>query len=524
MRRIVMSAACLLAGLQAKAETIYNGESVKYSASSSWDGNGSSLKQASAAPFSKPNHLRATLKVKNWWGGAAYVPKAWQPFALTGDLSFQLKSSKSHELVVQLHDASKKSSDPYKLSVGTSYKQYVIPRASLTGVDLSKITALVFAVNLQGTTTYTVDIDNIETGSVAPAPTPTPAPPVTGGVKAKARELAMDLNWRPFFMTGGTFGDKVPSKIDLYYRYLVGGWRKWNAPDGEYALMVMRQADAQGAVPIITYYKLAYEFEKKNYGFITGELLHEYLQDMRVLFQKMAAFDKPVLLHVEPDFFGYAQQYAKNSAKQPKDIYAKVRWSDIPECKTLPESLDSVTGCIITMARAIAPKAKLGFHASHWGDWYDMNDPNAPAKDKAYSVADFLKTMGADRTDFITLETTDRDAGFQESQGQKNVYWAPKDFENHLTWVGYISERLQKPVLWWQMPFGVPSDTPGGTPGHYRDNRLPTFYGMIPRLIGLGGFGMVFGAGAEGQTTADTDGGQFKKFNDIYQGSRTEIK
>lgn len=28
------------------------------------------------------------------------------------------------------------------------------------------------------------------------------------------------------------------------------------------------------------------------------------------------------------------------------------------------------------------------------------------------------------------------------------------------------------PILWWQTPTGVPSDTPGGTNNHYRDNRV----------------------------------------------------
>ncbi len=269
---------------------------------------------------------------------------------------------------------------------------------------------------------------------------------------------------------------------------------------------------------------MAYEFEVKNYGFLTSGI-HEYLQDMRVLFQKMGAYGKPVMFHVEPDFFGYLQQYCVNNKTTPAAVVAKIRYSDVPECQALPETVTGLMDCLITMRNRIAPKVRMGFHASHWGDWYDMNDPAAPAQQKAYSVADFLRSVGSDKTDFVVLETTDRDAGFYESQNPGKIfYWTDKDRENHLRWVGYISERTAKPILWWQMPFGVPSNTPGGTSGHYRDNRVPYFYNMVPRLVGLGGFGMVFGAGADGQTTYETDGGQYKRYNDAYKAAPVEIR
>lgn len=513
----------ILLACEAVSGPIYNGETVKFSTSSSWDANGSSLRQASAAPFSKPNHLRATLKVKNWWAAAAYVPKGWQPVALSESLSFRAKSSRSHELMVQLQDANKKVSDLFKINATPAYVKHTIPLSMFTGVDTSKITAIIFAVSLKGTASYTVDVDDIETGST-PGGTPPSTPPSTPG-KSQARKLAIDLTGRPYFMTGGTYGSSAGTKSDIHYRYLVGGWRKWNAPDGEYANMVMRDADSMGAVPQFTYYKLAFEFEKKNNFFIMDEAsIHEYLQDMRLLFQKMGAFGKPVILHLEPDFFGYLQQYSVSIGKPARAIPARLRFTDIPECMAMPEMVDSLMDCIITMGRTLAPKARIGFHASQWGDWYDMNDPNAPAQQKAYSVADFLKSVNADKTDFIVLETSDRDAGYLEAvRGAKGAYWSDKDRENHLKWVGYIAERLQKPVLWWQMPMGVPSDSPG-TKDHYRDNRVKYFYEMVPRLVSIGGVGMLFGAGADEQTTTDTDGGQLKRFNDAYQSSRVELK
>ena len=64
--------------------------------------------------------------------------------------------------------------------------------------------------------------------------------------------------------------------------------------------------------------------------------------------------------------------------------------------------------------------------------------------------------------------------------------------------------------MWWQIPFGVPSDTPGGTAGHYRDNRVHYIFGHIDEFVAAGGLGVAFGTGAGNQTYLTTDGDQFK--------------
>ncbi|MCA9639029.1 MAG: hypothetical protein KC492_00005, partial [Myxococcales bacterium] len=72
-----------------------------------------------------------------------------------------------------------------------------------------------------------------------------------------------------------------------------------------------------------------------------------------------------------------------------------------------------------------------------------------------------------------------------------------------------IGQKVGKPILWWQVPFGVPSDTPGGTAGHYRDNRVKYIFEHVQELIDAGGVGVTFGTGAGNQTYIDSDGGQF---------------
>ena len=78
-------------------------------------------------------------------------------------------------------------------------------------------------------------------------------------------------------------------------------------------------------------------------------------------------------------------------------------------------------------------------------------------------------------------------------------------------------DGLGLPLIWWQTPLGVPSSTPGGTPQHYRDNRVHYFLTHPSELVAVGGVGVVFGAGWGTQTNITTDNGQFKTPSTAYQ-------
>src|SRR5262249_36156421 len=160
------------------------------------------------------------------------------------------------------------------------------------------------------------------------------------------------------------------------------------------------------------------------------------------------------------------------------------------------------------LARTYAPKAIVGFHASQWSD----GDPNK-------TVA-FLKSIGADQADLVFADLLDRDAGCFEAKVDPNCmrggvfYWDESNqmspnFHEYLAWSKTITSGLGLPAIWWQIPFGVPSDTPGGTAGHYRDNRVHYIFQHIDEWIQAGGLGVTFGVGAGNQTFINTDGDQF---------------
>jgi len=360
-------------------------------------------------------------------------------------------------------------------------------------------------------------------------------------LRDRQRKLAMDLRGNPDFMIGlgndnqGPYTNAIP--IDLHYVYLVGygdgtGWPTWNT-SGNYPLYFAQTATMHQVTPMFTYYQLALELEQNNDTVLADTArMHQYLSDMRLLFQRIADNGTPAAVNIEPDFFGYLMARA-GMGKTPDMIVARTHHADAPECASLPETAAGLTRCIVAIARATAPKARIGFHASMWGAYYDVLDPNADIEASGKKVADFLVSVGGDGTDFVSVETLDRDAGFWETSGGGNtcsvtngsrgaVYWdenntALPNFSQHLRWVKALTAQLDRPAVEWQTPLGLPSSTCGGTNEHWRDNRVHYFFGHVPDLIDAGIAGMTFGTGASAQTNLATDNGQFKAAATAYK-------
>jgi hypothetical protein len=232
--------------------------------------------------------------------------------------------------------------------------------------------------------------------------------------------------------------------------------------------------------------------------------MQKYWDTLKLLYERLAEFDKPAVVHFEPDFWAFAQQQA---AGDPAAVPARVG-SLVSECEDEAENLVGLGYCMIKLGRMHAPKVLLGFHASKW----------------AGSVADivsFLNAVGAGESDFIGMDMLDRDAGCFEEQAPECQrqdgpwYWdetnqTSPNFHEYIDWSKQVGEGLGVPPLWWQIPFGVPSDEPGGSPGQYRDNRVRYIFGHIEEFVDAGGLGAVFGVGSGNQTYITTDGGQFQ--------------
>jgi hypothetical protein len=365
------------------------------------------------------------------------------------------------------------------------------------------------------------------------------APP--GSLRDRQRQLAIDLRGAPAFMVGLGNDNSGPYEhdvaIDLHYAYLVGygdngGWPTWNE-DGNYALYFAQTATEHAVTPMFTYYQLALELEGGNDAVLNDVgRMHQYLADVRLMFQRIADHGQPAAVQFEPDFFGYLMHRA-GMGTPPDELPARVHYADAPECAALPETAAGLVRCVIAIGRAVAPRARIALHASMWGAWYDVLDPNADIEASGTAVGDFLASVGGEEADFVTVETLDRDAGFWETSGggptcsitggsRGPVYWDEDDVDlpngrQHLRWVTALTARLNRPALEWQTPLGRPSDTCGGSDQAWRDNRVQYFFAHVPELAAAGLAGMTFGTGAGGQTNLATDGDQFKTAAAAYR-------
>jgi hypothetical protein len=146
------------------SDSLYNGETTAFGGSAAWDNNGSSLVESSTAPLSPSNHLRATLNNKSWWGATGYVISHWTPidFSAYKTITLAIKSdTQNHALGLQLFDASQNTSTAIKIDPSQSYDQFTIPLSAFEGVDLTKVTVIVFSVSRKDPATYIIDIDDI---------------------------------------------------------------------------------------------------------------------------------------------------------------------------------------------------------------------------------------------------------------------------------------------------------------------------------------------------------------------------
>jgi len=312
------------------------------------------------------------------------------------------------------------------------------------------------------------------------------------------------------------------SNVDLHYVYLSGlSWPEWNAPAGSYVTLQANAAKSRGVVPMFTLYQAAAQGENNLAAFDTTAFMTQYWRGVRLMFEQLGAFDSPAVVQIEPDLWGYTQARSELPSGTPMQV-----GSIVPECADLPSDVSGMARCVIRLSRQLAPKVVIGLSASAFGAY--TNGASDPAR-----IGSYLKAIGADEADITVLETLDRDAGCFEAASDPNCkrsgafYWDESNvvhpnFHDHLAWAKTIRDVVGRPLLWWQMPLGVPAGSSGGS-GHYRDNRVSYLFSHPEEFAAAGGIGAVFGTGAPNQTDALADGGQFKAALAKYRTSPTAL-
>jgi len=354
------------------------------------------------------------------------------------------------------------------------------------------------------------------TPAATPAPTPAPAPTPTASINTALGAPARLLGG---LGAGNAISDMTAQNIqpDIVDTYLVGvgsgAWPTWNSPSGAYVPLVSGNDKAIGAIPMFTLYQMAANGDGNLSGINDATFMTSYWAQVKLMYQKIAATGQPTLVNLEPDFWGYVQLQAPGG--DPTQLAAQV--SFMPECASLPNTAVGIAGCLLTLGRTYAPTAKIGFPASFFGE-------------TATSVGNFMAALGASKADYIVAETSDRDAGCFEAgllpectgRGTGPFYWdennvTTPNFNQSLSdWSTVRGLLGNLPILFWQTPMGVPSTTPGGTTGHFRDDHVHYMLMHPTQYTAAGVFAIVFSAGAASQTTITTDGGQFATLFSAY--------
>jgi hypothetical protein len=312
---------------------------------------------------------------------------------------------------------------------------------------------------------------------------------------------------------GGAAAMRKAAPFGYRYQYLAGGvntgrgWATWN-PDGTFVTRYIDESVKAHITPVFTYYQMAgstpgvAEDGDRRAAIVNlqnASTMKAYWADLSLFFRRAHATHTRVVLHVEPDMWGYLETGHADLAR-------------------------AFAQHVVRLRNRLARNVVLGYHLSIWGTGTDIaiQDPdNAEVEKLAAKAAAYYNSLHA-RFDLIFGEFSDRDSGFKEhvyGVSHNDAWWTSADFGRHVRFFAAVHRRTRLPIFLWQIPLG--NTTLPDTWGRFRDNR-PQW------LLGSGSAGhrkayeragvraLLFGGGADGTTNEHTDGGWFLQHARAY--------
>jgi hypothetical protein len=301
---------------------------------------------------------------------------------------------------------------------------------------------------------------------------------------------------------------------DYVYQYITYGWEGWGA---NFVNRFVTQAWNKDYVPVISVYLMlgvpdacgespdCYANKLQNATTVSA-----YLASLQRAAQQ-ANGANPVIFHLEPDFYGYMQQYNYSRGVVQPDSPAN--YPVALNVSGYPNNLAGFGRRMVDLIHQAAPNALVAPHASMWATNIDPhNVPANQVASQAQRTATFINAMGGTQADLFFVEWSDRDSGCTDlPQCQPPRPWwddtnrsLPR-VSRAVLWENTLSAAAGKRLILWQVPAGNMSLN--DTCDHYRDNR-PAYAFRHPRdLYDTGVMAILFGAGAGCLTNPSTDGG-----------------
>jgi hypothetical protein len=321
---------------------------------------------------------------------------------------------------------------------------------------------------------------------------------------------------------GGAAGMTAVADFAFRYQYLAGGvntgngWANWNT-NGNFVTYYIQDSVANGITPAFSYYQIFQSSPGNSQGEVDGvynnlqntTTMTAYWNDLKLFFQRAGAFPSTtVMLHVEPDFWGYMQQRSTND--DATTVPAKVAATGLPELAGLPNNVSGFARAVDVLRDTYAPNVLIAYHMSIWGTGFDTiysNPDNATIDLLAQRAADFFLSLQGG-FDINFAEFTDRDAAFKQyvyGDGGAS-WWDSGDFTRHVRLISKFTEFAGKRVVIWQIPYGnTKMRAMNNTWGHYQDNHVEWLLDEPARThlqdyVNAGVVAFLFGGGASGVT------------------------
>ncbi|MEI6044946.1 MAG: hypothetical protein WCS37_11385, partial [Chloroflexota bacterium] len=314
-------------------------------------------------------------------------------------------------------------------------------------------------------------------------------------------------------------------KWDARYQYLCGGvntgtgWATWNSPAGMFATYYMDDSGTAGYLPVLTYYQMlqsspatgATEGDKDFNNLNNPSTMNAYFADFKLLMDRSKVFGKTVLVHVEPDLWGFLEKLSND----PNTISAAVASSGYADVVSYPNTVSGFAKALVALRNKYAPNVVLAFHVSPWASSVGgLGNSIATAQSGAQEIANFYLKTGAN-FDLLFYDIADRDAALYASWGSTSSWWDTNNvnfpnFNQFHQFVATLTTSTGKRGLLWQIPIGnTLYRSMNNTTNHWQDNRVQYYLNSsgnqhLQDAANAGLIGMLFGAG-DGQTTSYDD-------------------
>jgi hypothetical protein len=335
---------------------------------------------------------------------------------------------------------------------------------------------------------------------------------------------------------------------DFTYKYLTYDWaRGWGSPGipGSYASGLLNAFDANGVVPTIEYYvmnSMPGGGENAFYSKVQNkDTMREYFTAFKNLMERAKDYDKPVLVLLEADGFGFLE----NQTGGNSSAGAAVASTGLSDLAGLPNTVAGWGLAFLQIRKNVgAGKAVLGLHVSHWSSGIDLGTAGSVSNlqqyvDRGYG---FLAPLGLTdnqtgyKYDVLVGDPSDRDADWYKLVGKNGSdggghWWdtsagastTSRSFNRYAEWLRLWRQKTKLRWVLWQIPCGN-SMSPNNASGGYKDNRaeywLATGAGANrQRFVDAGVIALLFGAGAGQQTGYANDNDYIRGNSATYLGS-----